>query len=50
MTAEERLKALQAAVQWVLTDMAYKAPEQYAECLGLRWFPRLDEALKESQQ
>lgn len=49
MADEEKLAKLQEAVQWVLSDMGYKAPETYPQAIRV-WWTRLATALKESKE
>lgn len=49
LSADEQLKKLQDAVEYVLNDMAYKAPEQFYDVARQRWHPLLSDALKESK-
>lgn len=43
-TLSAQNKVLREAIEWVLSDMAYKAPEQVVDCIS-RWQYRLMKAL-----
>ena len=43
MTTDE----LQDKLQWILTDMNFKAPEQYQWCLENTWAPLLQNIINE---
>ena len=42
--AADRIEKLEDAIQWVITDSAYKAPEQAVEA-GKLWITRLRDAI-----
>ena len=41
----ETIQRLRAAIQWFVTDAAYKAPEQVNAQMAVRWIERLRSAL-----
>lgn len=45
-TIAERLKYYERAVEWVLNDMKYKAPEQVDHICAERWYLELSQAKK----
>lgn len=45
-TKEDLVKQL----QWIVTDMSYKAPEQMFSCVYTRWIPKLNDMIKELKQ
>lgn len=43
--AARELERLREAIQWVVRDAAYKAPEQMGAAMAARWIDRLQSAL-----
>ena len=39
-------KRLKEALEWLKTDMSYKAPEQVFDMIYRRWIPYIEQALK----
>ncbi len=45
--AKDENERLRGALNWLKTDMAYKAHEQAFDCVGQQWIPYIEQALKD---
>lgn len=48
--AADEIEQLRDAIEWVLKDMSYKAPELWNYEIGQRWFARLQDSLSDDRE